>query len=109
MTKIAGFGSASGSISQRHGSPDTDPHQNVMDPEHWLEPSHGKIVHIRKISTVLNSIMLNNLNKIIKAEPRVFRTIKFKNSELILRTFKFRNSKLFLKIRIRYFFEMIGP
>jgi hypothetical protein len=33
MTKIA----ASGSISQRHGStdPDPDPHQNVMDPEHW--------------------------------------------------------------------------
>jgi hypothetical protein len=29
-------GSASGSISQRHGSadPDPDPHQNVMDPEH---------------------------------------------------------------------------
>jgi hypothetical protein len=28
MTKIAG----SGSISQRHGSVDPDPHQNVMDP-----------------------------------------------------------------------------
>ncbi len=31
-------GSASGSISQRHGSadpdPDADPHQNVMDPQH---------------------------------------------------------------------------
>ncbi len=37
MTKIAGsgFASGSGSISQRHGSPDPDPHQNVMDPEHW--------------------------------------------------------------------------
>jgi hypothetical protein len=32
MTKIAGSGS--GSISQRHGSADPDPHQNVMDPEH---------------------------------------------------------------------------
>jgi hypothetical protein len=35
MTKIAG----SGSISQRHGSADPDsdpdPHQNVMDPQHW--------------------------------------------------------------------------
>jgi hypothetical protein len=30
MTKIAG----SESISQRHGSEDPDPHQNVMDPEH---------------------------------------------------------------------------
>jgi hypothetical protein len=25
----------SGSISQRHGSADPDPHQNVMDPQHW--------------------------------------------------------------------------
>jgi hypothetical protein len=32
MPKIAG----SGSISQRHGSADPDPHQNVMDPEHWF-------------------------------------------------------------------------
>jgi hypothetical protein len=31
MTKIAG----SGSISQRHGYVDPDPHQNAMDPEHW--------------------------------------------------------------------------
>ncbi len=38
MTKIAGSGSesGSGSISQRHGTPDPDPHQIVMDPEHWL-------------------------------------------------------------------------
>jgi hypothetical protein len=35
MTKIAGSGSESRSISQRHGSADPDPHQNVMDPEHW--------------------------------------------------------------------------
>jgi hypothetical protein len=35
------YGSESGSISQRHGSadphPDPDPHQNVMDPQHWSE------------------------------------------------------------------------
>jgi hypothetical protein len=32
--KIAGYGS----IIQGHGSADPDPypHQNVMDPEHWL-------------------------------------------------------------------------
>ena len=40
MTKIAGSGSASGSISQRHGSADPDPdqdsHQNVTDPQHWF-------------------------------------------------------------------------
>jgi hypothetical protein len=34
MTKIAGSGPDPGSISQRHGSADPDPHQNVMDPEH---------------------------------------------------------------------------
>ncbi len=34
MTKKAGSGSGSESISQRHGSPDPDPLQNVMDPEH---------------------------------------------------------------------------
>jgi hypothetical protein len=33
---IAGSGSASRSISQRHGSADPDPHQNVMDPQHWF-------------------------------------------------------------------------
>jgi hypothetical protein len=37
MIKIERSGSASGSISQRHGSadPDPDPHQNVMDLQHW--------------------------------------------------------------------------
>jgi hypothetical protein len=32
MTKIAG----SGSICQGHGSPDPDPHQKGLDPQHWL-------------------------------------------------------------------------
>jgi hypothetical protein len=41
MTKIAGSGSESGWISQRHGSadPDPDPHHNIMDPEHWFLPA----------------------------------------------------------------------
>jgi hypothetical protein len=39
MTKIAG----SGSICQRHGSADPDPHQNVMDPEHCQKPKMGAI------------------------------------------------------------------
>jgi hypothetical protein len=41
--KIEGYRSesGSGSISQMHGSadPDPDPHQNVMDPQHWTEPT----------------------------------------------------------------------
>ncbi len=38
MTKIAGSGSrsGSGSISQKHGSADPDPPQNVMDPQQWF-------------------------------------------------------------------------
>jgi hypothetical protein len=37
MSKIAGSRSESesGAISQRHGSADPDPHQYVMDPQHW--------------------------------------------------------------------------
>ncbi len=44
MTKIAGSGSRSGSISQRHGSedPDPDPPQNVMDPQHWYVGKNNK-------------------------------------------------------------------
>jgi hypothetical protein len=38
FTKIAGSGSESGSISQRHGSTDPDPYQNFMGPERgsWI-------------------------------------------------------------------------
>ncbi len=32
-------GSGSGSIGQRNGSADPDPHQNVMDPQHWFAGS----------------------------------------------------------------------
>jgi hypothetical protein len=42
MMKIEGFGSASGSISHRRGSPDPDQHQNVMDPQHWLGDSRWR-------------------------------------------------------------------
>ncbi len=44
MTKLAG----SGSINQMHGSadPDPDPHQNVMDPEHWLQYKTGDFLSI---------------------------------------------------------------
>ncbi len=46
MTKIAGSGSESGSISQRQrsGDSDPDPHQNVMDPQHWLEQYASTVV-----------------------------------------------------------------
>ncbi len=35
MTEIAGSGSSSRYISQRHGSVDPDPHQNVMGPQQF--------------------------------------------------------------------------
>jgi hypothetical protein len=34
--KIEGSASGSGSISQRHESPDPDPPQNVVDPQHCV-------------------------------------------------------------------------
>ncbi len=47
--RLEGSGSAfgSGSIIQRHGSADPDPHQNVMDPEHCKkdEASHLIILY----------------------------------------------------------------
>ncbi len=46
LTKIAGSGSESGSISQGYGSADPDPHpdpyQNFMDPQHCKVHTHGK-------------------------------------------------------------------
>jgi hypothetical protein len=41
MTKIAGSGYESGSISQRHGSADPDPPQNVMDLQHCWQVREG--------------------------------------------------------------------
>ncbi len=38
MMQIARSGS--GSISQRHGSGDPDPRQNVMDPQHWWKQTY---------------------------------------------------------------------
>jgi hypothetical protein len=38
-------GSGSGSISQKFGSPDPDPHQNVRDPQHWRPPTHSLVEH----------------------------------------------------------------
>ena len=44
-------GSGSGSISQRHGSADPDPHQNVMDPEHWFL---GKLPEYRTVPVTVS-------------------------------------------------------
>jgi hypothetical protein len=31
----SGVGAGSGSVNQRYGYADRDPHQNVTDPQHW--------------------------------------------------------------------------
>ncbi len=49
MTKIIG----SVSISQRHGSPDPDPHQNVMDPQHWLSMWSSNISSSPSVTSTL--------------------------------------------------------
>ncbi len=54
----------SGSISQRHGSadPDPDPHQNVMDPQHYFT---GTIVlpKVKVIDTAFNVLEIGAKNK----------------------------------------------
>jgi hypothetical protein len=49
LKKVVGSGvesgSASGSISQRYGSKDPDPHQNVMDPQHLSLPYSSTCWH----------------------------------------------------------------
>jgi hypothetical protein len=52
--KREGSGSASGSesISQRHGSADPDPHQNVMDPQHLNKIYRGPIAVMFRDSQV---------------------------------------------------------
>jgi len=64
MMKIEG--SASGSISQRHGSADPDPHQNVMDPEHCLQvvvhtPSEVKTIALAQADTQVSLIYIYSL------------------------------------------------
>jgi hypothetical protein len=44
MTKMTGSGS--GSFSQKHGSADPDPYQNVMDPQHSIDEF---ILHVQYI------------------------------------------------------------
>ncbi len=43
--------SESGSISQRHGSADPDPHQNVMDPQHWGSDKEKEVKESRQRKT----------------------------------------------------------
>jgi hypothetical protein len=62
MMKREGSGSESGSISQRHGSPDLDPdpHQNVMDLHHWFFPKIQNIVFWQKVFgefTLMNKML----------------------------------------------------
>jgi hypothetical protein len=57
MTKIAG----SGSFSQRHGSADPDPHQNVMDPETLLcTVNFQSILHASFVNENLSSVRGKN-------------------------------------------------
>jgi hypothetical protein len=46
-------GVGSGSISQRHGTADPDPHQNVTDPQHWKK---GDLLHL--LSFMIHSYSL---------------------------------------------------
>jgi hypothetical protein len=53
----------SGSISQRHGSADPDPHQNVMDPQHCLQAASSQRIQE-------NSRQINDLLTFAQSMPR---------------------------------------
>jgi hypothetical protein len=68
MTKIAG----SGSISQRHGSADPDPHQNVMDLEHCI--THKLVmynVNMDRAGDKLTEVVRKSVNLSIYRTPNV--------------------------------------
>jgi hypothetical protein len=52
----SGSGSESGCISQRHGFPDPDPHQHVMDPQHCLR--HALFIVFFTYRTVIINIKI---------------------------------------------------
>jgi hypothetical protein len=67
LRKIAG----SGSISLRHGSKDPDldpdPHQNVMDPKHWMSSAYSfQVMLLFQISFLS---FVKGLQKICKMDP----------------------------------------
>ncbi len=66
--------SGSGTISQRYGSADPDPHQNVMDPEHCLKlPS---VPHLfRSFSVLISNLRQVTVNGTPK-KPRILRKNK---------------------------------
>ncbi len=59
LTKIAGSGSGSGfgseskSVSQRYGSVDPDPYQNVTEPQHWRKDIRDVLIR-----DIMNRIVL---------------------------------------------------
>jgi hypothetical protein len=59
--KIEGSGSASGSISQRHGSADPDPHQNVMDPQHCLRETLTQYITLNSGGGGVRTLVLSML------------------------------------------------
>jgi hypothetical protein len=105
MTKIVGSGSASESISQRHGSADPypDPRQNVLDPEHWKSP--WKIIvrlerDLVQVRTEYRGALLWMKNVSTELDPDTFRQLeKFRKvqvSVIFLKIFAFfvQNFKL---------------
>ncbi len=67
MTKVGGSESKSGSITQRHGSmdPDPDPHQNVIDPQHYF---HNYSVNKKSANSY--KILHNSVFKLVSANKK---------------------------------------
>jgi hypothetical protein len=80
MTKIAGSRSASesGSISQRHGSADTDPdpvpHQNGMDPQHRFKAFHSQLAGQPMCRRQLLHILINMQVRTAASNSKILET-----------------------------------
>jgi hypothetical protein len=65
LTKITGSGAGSlfGSVSQRYGSADPDPYENVTDPQQWREGDHVKSPKLI-LSSILSTVADSDLNRV---------------------------------------------
>jgi hypothetical protein len=69
MTKLAEYdaGSESGSISQRHGSADMNPYQNVTNPQHCFKfyVTDGNIMYLTDASRSLISCVIQHYAPVV--------------------------------------------
>ncbi len=98
MTKIAGSGS--GSISQRHGSADPDPHppQNIMDPQHCFYSFYSLQCQLRLLHLSCPRVIGDKIFNILDSTGTVPYMIFWKKVKF---TFTFGWKWIQIRIQIR--------